>query len=224
MEKVDIHEGATVKALLDSRATGMFTDKKFMEKNGFKLEKLDRPVRIKNVDGTGNSGGLVTHKIEVNVYYQGHVERIKLDVCDLERTKVILGMLWLAAHNPKIDWEREKVKITRCPPLCRRNEVVKKSKERKKIVKRKETRKIEEKKTINWAADKKKDWRREEEMEMDHQKIEGMVKKFHRWLKVFGKVESESMLVRKVWDHAIDLKEEFKANKANITSGYLLCL
>ena len=61
-------------------------------------------------------------------------------------------------------------------------------------------------------------------MEMDHQKIEGMVKKFHRWLKVFGKVESERMLVRKVWDHAIDLKEEFKANKANITSGYLLCL
>ena len=34
---------------------------------------------------------------------------------------------------------------------------------------------------------------------MDHQKIEGVVpKKFHRWLKVFGKVESERIPVRKV--------------------------
>jgi len=53
----------------NSGAMGMFADKKFVEKNGFKLEKLDRPVRIRNVDGTGNSGGLVTHEIEVNVYY-----------------------------------------------------------------------------------------------------------------------------------------------------------
>jgi len=41
-------------------------------------------------------------------------------------------------------------------------------------------------------------------------------KKFNRWLKVFGKVESERMLVRKVWVHAIDLKEEFKASKAKV--------
>ena len=41
-------------------------------------------------------------------------------------------------------------------------------------------------------------------------------KKFHRWLKVFGKVESERMPVRKVWDHAIDLKEDFNASKAKV--------
>jgi len=40
---------------------------------------------------------------------------------------------------------------------------------------------------------------------MDHRKIEGMVpKKFHKWLKVFGKVESERMPVRKVWDYAVN--------------------
>ena len=54
LEKVDSHEGVSVKAILDSSAMGMFADKKFVEKNGFKLEKLDRPVRIRNVDGTGN--------------------------------------------------------------------------------------------------------------------------------------------------------------------------
>jgi len=36
-------------------------------------------------------------------------------------------------------------------------------------------------------------------MEIDHQKIEGMVpKKFHKYLKMFGKVELKIMLVRKV--------------------------
>jgi len=33
---------------------------------------------------------------------------------------------------------------------------------------------------------------------------------------VFGKVESERMPVRKVWDHAIDLKEEFKVSKVKV--------
>jgi len=46
LERVDNHEGILVKALLDSRATGMFVDRKFIKKNGFKLEKLKRLVRI----------------------------------------------------------------------------------------------------------------------------------------------------------------------------------
>jgi len=33
---------------------------------------------------------------------------------------------------------------------------------------------------------------------------------------VFGKIESERMLMRKVWDHAIDLKETFKPWKGRI--------
>jgi len=105
LEKVDNHKGVSVKALLDSGATGMFADKKFVEKNSFKLEKLDRLVRIRNVDGTRNSRGLVAHEIEVNVDYQGHIERMKLDMCDLGRTEVILGIPWLAAYNLEINWE-----------------------------------------------------------------------------------------------------------------------
>jgi len=41
MERVDMHEGITVKVLLDNGATGMFVDRKFIEKHGFKLEKLE---------------------------------------------------------------------------------------------------------------------------------------------------------------------------------------
>jgi len=137
LEKVDSHEGMSVKALLDSGAMGMFADKKFVERNGFRLEKLERPVRIRNVDGTGNSGGLVTHKIEVKIYYQGHVERMKLDICDLGRTEVVLGMPWLAAHNPEINWEIGEVRITKCPPLCGKNKERKERQELKEARRRK---------------------------------------------------------------------------------------
>jgi len=41
-------------------------------------------------------------------------------------------------------------------------------------------------------------------------------KRFLRWKKVFGKVESERMPTRKVWDHTIDLKETFKLQKGRI--------
>jgi len=41
-------------------------------------------------------------------------------------------------------------------------------------------------------------------------------KQFHQWLKVFGKVESERMPVRKVWDHTIDVKEDFKPSKVKV--------
>jgi len=76
---------------------------------------------------------------------------------------------------------------------------------------------VEEEKAISWMADEKEDWGREEEKEIDHQKIEGMVpKKFHWWLKVFGKVESERMPVQKVWDYVIDVKEDFKPSKAKV--------
>jgi len=40
-------------------------------------------------------------------------------------------------------------------------------------------------------------------------------KKFLRW-KVFEKVESERMPTRKIWDHAINLKETFKPRKGKI--------
>ena len=92
VEKVDMHEGITIKALLDSGATEMFMDKKTAAKHRFKLQKLERPVAVRNVDGTNNSGGAITHQVEVNVYYKNHVERIGMDVCDLGKTDVILGM------------------------------------------------------------------------------------------------------------------------------------
>ena len=40
-----------------------------------------------------------------------------------------------------------------------------------------------------------------------------MPQKFHKWLKVFEKTESERIPVKKPWDHAINLKKDFVPRK-----------
>ena len=208
VEKVDIHEGITVKALLDSGATEMFMDKKMAAKYGFRLQKLERPVMVRNVNGMNNSGGAITHQVEVNLYYKSYVERIRMDVCNLGKTDVILEMPWLQAHNPEINWKTGEVKMMRCPLLCGRNTNLEKGQEAKKG-KRVVT--LEEEKIVRWAMEDKEDWGRDEEVEEDHKKIKEIIpKRFLKWRKMFGKVELERIPTRKIWDHTIDLKETFK--------------
>ena len=147
------------------------------------------------------------------MYYKGYVERMRMDVCNLGKMDIILGMPWLQAHNPEINWEMGEVKMMRCL-LCRRNIKLKEEKKARRI-KRVVT--TEEEKIVRWAINEKEDWRREEEVKADHRKIERIVlQKFLKWKKVFGKVESKRMPTRKIWDHAIDLKETFKPKKGRI--------
>ena len=41
-------------------------------------------------------------------------------------------------------------------------------------------------------------------------------KKFHPWIKVFGKKQSERMPIRKIWDHMIEVKKRFILRKEKI--------
>ena len=123
-------------------------------------------------------------------------------------------MLWLQIYNPKINQEIGEVQITRYLLLCRRNT---KRKEDRKVEKGKRITTIEEEKIVRQTVDNKKDWEKEKKIEADHRKIEKMVpKRFPKQKKVFGKVESERMPTRKIWDYAIDLKKTFKPQKERI--------
>jgi len=60
----------------------------------------------------------------------------------------------------------------------------------------------------------------EEEVVKSETKAKKLVlERFHRWIKVFGKKQSERMPTWKIWDHAIDIKEEFVQRKGKV---YLL--
>ena len=47
---------------------------------------------MKNVDGSLNKEGPIEHTVEVNIYYQGHQERIEINVIRGQKWTVILGM------------------------------------------------------------------------------------------------------------------------------------
>ena len=104
--------------------------------------------------------------------------------------------------------------MTRCPLLYGRNMKLKEEKKAKRV---KRVAMIEEEKIVRQVVDDKKDWERKEKVKVDYRKIEKIVlQRFLRWRKVFRKIELERMLMRKIWDHAIDLKEIFEPRKGKI--------
>ena len=40
--------------------------------------------------------------------------------------------------------------------------------------------------------------------------------KFHLWIKVFGKKQSERMPIRKIWDYVIEVKKGFVLRKGKV--------
>jgi len=69
LERIDMQEGITVEALLNSGVTGLVMSSEFAKKQGFKLKKLERPINIRNVDGSLNKEGPIENTVEVNIYY-----------------------------------------------------------------------------------------------------------------------------------------------------------
>ena len=60
-------------------------------------------------------------------------------------------------------------------------------------------------------------WDEEEEAVKSEAEAKKLVlEKFHEWIKVFRKKQSERMLTRKLWDHAIDVKEGFMPRKGKV--------
>ena len=101
--------------------------------------------------------------------------------------------------------------MTRCLPICRRNTAIKKNvKQRKKIGKR--IRVVEQVDRDKWKGTIEEKF--DNKIELDKEKVRKIVpQKFHKWLKVFEKTESERIPVKKPWDHAINLKKDFVPRK-----------
>ena len=103
LKRIDMQKGIIVETLLDSGVMGLVMSSEFARKQGFKLKRLDRPIYVRNMDGLLNKEGAIEHTVEVNIYYQGYRERMKINVIRKQKWIVILGIPWLAHHNPEID-------------------------------------------------------------------------------------------------------------------------
>jgi len=99
----------------------------------------------------------------------------------------------------KSGWEKQKEEEAKEKAGKEREEKERKKKQKKgKTV---EVRKVAE----EWEI-----WNEEEEAVKSEEKAKKLVpERFHKWIKVFGKKQSERMPTRKLWDHTIDVKEGF---------------
>ena len=87
-----------------------------------------------------------------------------------------------------------------------------KKKQRKKKEEKEKKKKQKKGKTmeVKKVAEEWEIWDKEEEVAKSEAEVKKLVlEKFHQWIKVFGKKQSERMPTRKLWDHAIELKEGF---------------
>ena len=91
--------------------------------------------------------------------------------------------------------------------------------EREKQKEREEFKKptTKEEMAIARIVEEKEEERDEEEDLIELRTVEEMIPRwFYKYLKVFKKKESERMLMRKTWDHAIDLREDCVLKKGKI--------
>jgi len=114
----DTSELHSIKALLDSGATGSFIDRDFVRSKGMNTRTLSQNISVFNVDGSPNEAGQITEVVDVVLHYKTHSKRMLLAVSRLGKQSLILGYDWLKNHNPKVDWEKGEVEITRCPLRC----------------------------------------------------------------------------------------------------------
>jgi len=128
----DTSELHSVKALLDCGATGSFIDRDFVRSKGMNTRTLSRNIPVFNVDGSPNEAEQISEVVNVVLWYKTHSERMLLAVSGLGKQNLILSYDWLKDHNPKIDWEKEEVEMTRCLLRCEGGRALRKEQTRQK--------------------------------------------------------------------------------------------
>ena len=94
---------ADKKVLIDFEATANFLDQRVAKQLGFKPKKLERPVPVKNIDGTPNKDRQLTHYVHLWIQLGEKRELMLFYLTNLREDHTILGFPWLTTFNPKIN-------------------------------------------------------------------------------------------------------------------------
>jgi hypothetical protein len=214
-------------ALIDSGAGGNFIDKETATRLQLSRLELRRTIVVRNVDGTKNHKGLITHRTILEMTIANKRQWISLLITGLGKQKIILGLPWLAKQNPDIDWQRETLQW-RPTPLIIVNDA-------KHIVENNDDNEGGDftNFTISLAEtyeeDQETDQNTSETLEIlkvkisdhfsqiygeqDKKKVDpkdSVSKTYHRYLKLFSKKASERYPNPRPYDHEIRLKDNFK--------------
>jgi len=88
---IDTSKLHSIKALLDSRATGSFINWDFICLKGMNTQTLSHNIPVFNIDGSSNKAEHILEVVDVLLCYKTHSERMLLAISGLGKQSLILG-------------------------------------------------------------------------------------------------------------------------------------
>ena len=231
-----------VAALIDSGATDNFISPQVIQRFEIPTQKLEAPKPLRNVDGTPNKSGAIESTTDLILRYKGRTYTQTFNVADLGGDHILLGMPFLSATNPEINWtlnqfkgiiEASTIDAFRKPlpkrsvdPLQMKedlqidydtslfNDFTNEIPEEDTAIVRRTTKSTDL--AIQAADNTERTWQ------------EQVPSEYHKFGKVFDEIASHRFPPKRPWDHAIDLlpdaPEILDCKNYQIPEGYAKAL
>ena len=202
--------------LVDSGATDNFISDKLLKRMKIGKTNLKKERTIWNVDGTHNKSGAIKHYVDLQVRCGDRIKEMRFLVTNIGEDELVLGYLWLAAFQPKIDWKNatldetmqplviktlglkidpevaqvRDIWIRRAESMMRPGEEIWVTKYEEEAIRRTST---STQMAIKALPKEEKTW------------DQIIPKHYHKWKKVFSEEEAKRFPQHQPWDIAIDL-------------------
>jgi len=198
--------------MVDCGATALFIGERFVKRNKIRTHPLVREIPLYNIDGSRNRAGRITRYARLRLQIGESIEWREFLVTELGPEDVVLGLPWLRAVNPEIDWTKGTMKIdpktkdeTQASAECVAANRVQRRRWWKDGI-------FEDTSERLWCAAgytystelAEKAGRSKPKRSLD----EMIPSDYRRHAKVFSEAESERLPEHKPYDHSIDLKPE----------------
>ncbi len=110
---------ADKRILVDSGAMDNFIHPKFIRRLHVGTQKLERSMKIWNIDGSTNCVGQLTEFVDLLVQTGKREEKMRFLITDLGIKDVILGYPWLSMFKPKFSWKDGAIDTILLPVVIR---------------------------------------------------------------------------------------------------------
>ncbi|QRW23043.1 Retrotransposable element Tf2 protein [Rhizoctonia solani] len=105
-----------IEVLIDSGATSSFLHPRTAELLRLPLIDLPQPRTVTMLDGSSPQAGKIWKKANLTFSFDGKRMTETFLICNTGSHAAILGLKWLDAHNPEIDWNLRTLSFPHTPP------------------------------------------------------------------------------------------------------------
>ncbi|KAF8750267.1 hypothetical protein RHS01_09459 [Rhizoctonia solani] len=106
----------TIEVLINSGATSSFLHPRTAKTLRLPLIDLPHPRTVTMLNGSSPQAGKIWKKANLTFSFDGKKMTKTFLICNTGSHAAILGLKWLDAHNPEIDWNQRTLSFSHAPP------------------------------------------------------------------------------------------------------------